>query len=114
MGKSQPSGYAFKGTRTLNVLGGLLTDSLRVALSQNWSDYVFDEAYKLPSLKEVEQYIGVNKHLPGIPSGDEVKQNSIELGAMNAKLLAKIEELTLYVLEQQKQIDRLMKKVNGN
>jgi hypothetical protein len=114
MGKGQPSGYAFKGTRTLNVLGGLLTDSIRVALSQNWSDYVFDEAYKLPSLQQVEQYIQVNKHLPGIPSGEEVKQNGIELGEMNAKLLAKIEELTLYVLDQQKQIDKLTKQVNGN
>ena len=114
LGKGQPAGYAFKGTRTLNVLGGLLIDSVRVALSQNWSDYVFDEAYKLPSLKEVEQYVIMNKHLPGIPSEKEVKQNGIEMGDITTKLLAKIEELTLYVLDQQKQIDKLSKQVNRN
>ena len=110
-GKQQPTGYVFKGTRTVNVLGGIIADSVRVALSNDWSDYVFEDGYKLTSLKELEQYVNSNKHLPGIPSKKGVKENGIELGDMNAKLLAKIEELTLYIFEQQKQIDELKKKV---
>jgi hypothetical protein len=109
LGNANPTGYIFKGNRTLNVLGGLLADSVRVALSAQWVDYVFDENYQLKSLDEVGQFIKANKHLPDIPSAAQVKQEGIELGEMNAKLLAKIEELTLYLLQQQEQINTLKK-----
>jgi hypothetical protein len=102
LGKGQPTGYVFKGTRTLNVLGGLLVDSVRVALSATWSDYVFNDDYPLMPLNELQQFISKNKHLPGIPTANEVKAEGIELGGMNAKLLAKIEELHLYILQQQR------------
>ena len=101
LGHKQPTGYTFKGNRTLNVLGGILADSMRVALSVNWADYVFDEDYALTPLDELSDYIEINNHLPGIPTTAEVKKDGIELGEMNAKLLAKIEELTLYMLQQQ-------------
>ena len=107
MGKGTPTGYTFKGTRTLNVLGGIIADSMRVALSSTWADYVFADDYKLKPLEDLAKYIKSNKHLPGVPSSDEVATNGIELGSMDAKLLEKIEELHLYILQQQKQIDEL-------
>ena len=67
-----------------------------------WADYVFDKTYRLPSLYEIEDYIKQNKHLPGIPSAAEVKQNGIDVGESHTALLKKIEELTLYVIGQEK------------
>ena len=105
-GKQQPMSYTFKGTQTLNVLGGILADSVRVALSGNWADNVFNDDYLLKPLVELENFIKINKHLPNIPTAKEVASDGIELAKMNAKLLEKIEELTLYILQQQKQIDK--------
>ena len=72
-----------------------------------WADFVFEKEYKLRTLEEVEDYISKNKHLPEIPSEPEVAENGINLGEMDAKLLQKIEELTLYLIEQNKRIDKL-------
>jgi hypothetical protein len=104
-GNKNPTGYTFKGKRTLNVIGGVLTDSVRVALSSTWADYVFDNNYKLRTLNELDNYIKTNKHLPNIPTTSDVAANGIDLGDMNKNLLEKIEELTLYIIQQQKQID---------
>jgi len=112
LGNKQPSGYSFKGTRTLNVLGGILADSVRVALSSDWSDYVFADEYSLKPLKELGNFIESNKHLPGVPSAAEVAANGIELASMNAVLLEKIEELTLYILQQQEQLDKQQEKMD--
>nr|NQU89282.1 hypothetical protein [Bacteroidota bacterium] len=76
-----------------------------------WSDYVFNEDYNLPELKEVEIFIKENKHLPDVPSEAEVLEDGVNLGEMDAILLKKIEELTLYLIEQQKEIDVLKEKV---
>jgi len=79
-----------------------------------WSDHVFYPDYELRSLSELEQYIKQHNHLPEIPSAKEVQENGIDLGEMQSKLLLKIEELTLYILQQnekmldlQNQIDEL-------
>lgn len=112
MGRSNPTGYVFKGTRTLNILGGIIADSMRVALSSNWADYVFDKEYKLMPLEELKNYVEVNKHLPNIPSAEEVKTEGIQVADMNVKLLEKIEELHLYVLQQQEQIKEQQKEIN--
>ena len=77
-----------------------------------WSDDVFDEDYKLRSLAELGNYIKTCKHLPGIPSESEVKKNGIDVADMNKRLLQKVEELTLYIIDLQKQIDELKKQVN--
>jgi hypothetical protein len=69
-----------------------------------WPDYVFKKEYNLPTLQEVEKHIKEKGHLENIPSEEEVLKNGINLGEMNAKLLQKIEELTLYVIDQNKQI----------
>ena len=75
-----------------------------------WSDFVFKKDYKLLPLKEVEKFIDENGHLPEIPSEQEVKENGLRLAEMDAKLLMKIEELTLYVIELEKKIEALEKK----
>ena len=72
-----------------------------------WPDYVFGEEYKLMSLGETEQYIKENGHLPGVPSAQEVEDEGLSLGEMNARLMQKVEELTLHVIELQKQIDEM-------
>jgi len=79
----------------------------------NWSDFVFDKNYKLNSLTEVEKFINEHKHLPDVPSASEVKENGISVGNIDAKLLQKVEELTLYIIEQNKQIQNLQKEVEG-
>jgi hypothetical protein len=76
-----------------------------------WPDYVFGDGYKLPSLAELEAFIKKNKHLPDVPSAKEVEANGLDLGDNQAILLKKIEELTLYVIEQQKQIEQMRKEL---
>ena len=95
----------------LAVNGSILAKSIRVStVATYWPDYVFSSDYELMSLEELEKYISDNKHLPGIISAAEVEsQGDIDLGEMNTKLLEKIEELTLYIIDLQKQIDKLKK-----
>lgn len=75
--------------------------------NDNWADYVFFKNYKLPTLEEVEKHIQDKGHLINIPSAAEVEANGVELGEMNKLLLEKIEELTLYVIQQEKRIKSL-------
>lgn len=94
----------------LEVNGSIKGTTLHTS-TQSWSDFVFEKNYKLLTLEEVEQHINKNGHLPEIPSEADVTENGINLGEMDAKLLQKIEELTLYVIEQNKQIQELRKEV---
>ena len=80
--------------------------------TDSWADFVFEPDYKLMSLADLETFIKTNKHLPEIPTTAEVKENGIAVGEMNAKLLQKIEELTLYIIEQQKLIEALRNRVD--
>ncbi len=89
----------------LAVNGNIKAKEIKV--ETGWSDFVFNKDYNLPTLKEVEQHINEKGHLKDIPSAEEVKENGIFLGDMNAKLLQKIEELTLYTIQQQKEISNL-------
>jgi hypothetical protein len=75
-----------------------------------WRDFVFYDSYKLKPLNEVEAFIKKNKHLPDVPSEAQVLEEGINLGEMDAVLLQKIEELTLYIIEQEKRIEELEKK----
>ncbi|MBL7800134.1 MAG: hypothetical protein JNL95_05355 [Chitinophagales bacterium] len=101
-----PAGYS------LYVESGILAEKFKCALKStgDWSDFVFDENYKLKSLDEVENYIAENKHLPDVPSAEEVVCEGIDMAKMDAKLLQKIEELTLYTIELKKEIDLLKAK----
>jgi len=87
----------------LAVAGTITAEKLKVTQS-DWSDYVFDSTYSLPRLTEVEKYIQQNKHLPDVPSAKEVEQNGIDIGNNQSALLKKIEELTLYSIQQNKQL----------
>ncbi len=86
--------------------GKLVAKQIYVTAS-NWADFVFANDYNLRKLSDVEEYYKTNKHLPEIPSAKEVEENGVSVGEMNKLLLQKIEELTIYVVEQQKQIDEL-------
>ena len=90
---------------SLYAKGGILTEEVRVALSSEWADFVFNKEYKLEPLKNVEKFIIENKHLKDVPSAKEVEKNGIELGEMNKILLLKIEELTLYLIDMNKKIE---------
>jgi hypothetical protein len=103
---SVPSGYA------LAVDGNIRTREVRVD-QDNWPDYVFEENYNLPTLQEVENHIKEKGHLLNIPSAKEVETNGLELGEMNRLLLEKIEELTLYMLRQQAEINTLKKEIKN-
>ena len=89
----------------LAVNGRIHAKEVKVDLN-GWPDFVFDNTYELMTLEEVEDYIVEHKHLPEIPGEAEVTEKGIDLGEMNAKLLQKIEELTLYLIEQNKQLKK--------
>jgi hypothetical protein len=96
------------GDYDLAVNGKIRTKEVRVETA-NWADYVFKKGYELPTLEQTEKHIKEKGHLPGIPSEAEVKAEGIEVGDMNAKLLKKIEELTLYLIQQNKKMSAIEK-----
>ncbi len=91
--------------------GTIHTKEVKVDLN-GWADYVFEKNYDLKTLEETEQYIQQKGHLPNIPSASEVSENGIQLGEMNAKLLEKIEELTLHLIDQNKKMEKMQKEIN--
>lgn len=91
--------------------GKIACKELVVVDPTKWSDFVFDKTYKLLPLNEVETFYLKNKHLPSVPSETEVKENGINTTEMDALLLQKIEELTLYIVQQQKDIEELKKQI---
>ena len=96
-------------TNKLEVNGTIRSKEVKVEASP-WPDYVFEKDYELRSLEETEAYIQKNKHLPEIPSANEIEANGLALGEMNRLLLQKIEELTLHIIEQEKRIQKLENK----
>lgn len=97
----------------LFVEQGILTEKVKVAIknSKDWFDHVFDKKYNLMPLNQLEKYIQTNKHLPDIQSTAEVMKDGLDLGKMNGLLLKKVEELTLYTIQLQKEVDALKKEV---
>lgn len=84
----------------------------RVKVQQGaWADYVFHPDYQLPSLQEVEHFVTTEKHLEGIPSEKEVVEKGLDLGEFDQQLLKKVEELTLYIIQLNKNVERLNKQV---
>lgn len=98
-------GTANPGSYKLAVNGGIHSQSVNVDLT-GWSDYVFKPEYALPSLTEVKTYIDQNHHLPDMPSEQEVIKEGIDLGEMNKLLTKKVEELTLYLIQQKEEADK--------
>jgi hypothetical protein len=99
-------GTTTTGSHKLAVEGSIGAREIKVE-ANGWSDFVFYKDYKLPSLTEVEKYIKEKGHLKDIPSAKEVEENGILLGEMNSKLLQKIEELTLYTIQQDKRLNSI-------
>jgi trimeric autotransporter adhesin len=100
---NKPTGYS------MYVQKGILTEKVKVAVvnSTNWADYVFENHYKLMPLSEVESFVKKEKHLPGVPSASELIKSGLDLGEMQAKQMEKIEELTLYMIELKKDVEKL-------
>ncbi len=114
-GNTKATGYA------LSVHGKVIAPEFTTLAIGAWPDYVFADDYKLKPLVEVKKFIADNKHLPNIPSAKEIEKNGIQLGDMSKKLMEKVEELTLYVIELseqniqlQKQFNELKKIINNN
>ena len=111
-GVSMLSALTVSGTLTVgsgfscDASGNLKVKHLKVTLT-DWPDYVFGGDHALIPLGELEAYIGEHQHLPGIPTAAEVEQEGADLGEMNRLLMEKVEELTLYIIDLQKQIDEL-------
>jgi hypothetical protein len=100
------------GTYKLYVKDGILTEKIVIAWanSAQWADYVFAPDYKLMSLTQVAHFVKANHHLPNVPAASEIVKNGLNLGEMDAKLLEKIEELTLYLIEQDFKTNDLLNK----
>lgn len=95
----------------LFVKGGILTDEIRVRINTTWADYVFNDNYKLKSLSELESYIKEHKHLPNVPSAAQIAKEGVEMGNISKIQQEKIEELTLYIIEQDKQLKLQQKEI---
>lgn len=106
---------SYPGDFNLYVRGGILTERVRVAIANSgqWADYVFENGYRLMSLHDVEKHIIYYKHLPNVPSAEQMVKSGMDVTETSAKLLEKIEELTLYMIKANKQIEALEVKVNN-
>ena len=104
-----PDGYK------LFVEEGILTEKVKVSLATtaDWADYVFASDYKLMPLEDVEKFTRENNHLPNVPSAAEMVNNGLDVAKMDAKLMEKVEELTLYLIEQNKQIELLKAEISA-
>ncbi|RXK85910.1 hypothetical protein [Filimonas effusa] len=101
-----------KPSEKLSVNGTIIAKSIKVKMtSADWADYVFDSSYRLMPLAEVSSFIKQNKHLPDVPSAKEVEKQGVDVGLTQSLLLKKIEELTLYMIGQQEQIDAEKQKI---
>lgn len=101
IGTINTSGYL------LAVAGSMIAESIKVKGVTNWPDYVFEESYPLLSLDSTAAFVRQYKHLPDMPSAKTVAAEGIDVEEMNAKLLKKVEELTLYLMEQHNMIEEL-------
>lgn len=102
----------YSGQYKLILDGKMIAEEVRIQSSGAWPDYVFASDYQLMNLKELEQSINQNHHLPGVPSALIVESEGIAVGEMQKIMMEKIEELTLYIIQQQKEIDQLKNQVN--
>jgi hypothetical protein len=114
IGTTNTSGYQ------LAVNGNAIANSLTLQLYGTWPDYIFDKSYQLLPLTDVQAYIDKNHHLPEVPSAADVARDGMNVGPMNEVLVKKVEELTLYMIElnkqlkdQQLEITKLKKKISG-
>ena len=111
------NGYVGIGTSTipadykLAVAGKMITEGVTIKLKSDWPDYVFDKSYKLMSIPDLKNYVEENKHLPDMKPAQQVKDDGMDVEETQAKLVQKVEELTLYMIRQQEKIDHLEKEL---
>lgn len=98
----------------LSVNGKIICTEVRVNLVADWPDYVFKPGYKLMPVRELGVFVDQNGHLPNIPPAAEIGKSGLEMGEMQRRMMEKIEELSLYIIQQQKEIDALKEQLNGN
>lgn len=110
--RSASSLAADNPVRSSLAVNGTIKSKKIIVSPDEWADYVFDTAYHLPDLDEVEAYIHREHHLPGIPNTAAVKRDSLDVGANQAALLKKIEELTLYSIQQDKKLSKQDKEID--
>lgn len=113
IGKTSQTNSSYK----LDVNGNVRAN--QVTVNATGADYVFDSSYHLPSLDSLSDYIRLNHHLPGIPAAKKMQKNGMNVGEVYTKLLAKMEEMTLYIVNLQHEVDtlqtenKLLQKVSG-
>lgn len=105
IGTNNTAGYK------LAVAGNMIAAKIKVKSQNNWPDFVFEPSYKLPTLQQLESFIKENNHLPDMPSAKEALEQGIDLGDNQAKLLQKIEELTLYIIDQNKKLEAVQQQL---
>ena len=112
-GKVLIGNAATPGNYKVYIEQGIMAERVKVALKSTsyWADYVFAPDYKLMPLEDVEKFVSANQHLPNIPSAEEVVKEGIDMATMDAKLLEKIEELTLYLIEIKKENEALKARI---
>jgi hypothetical protein len=97
----------------LSIRGKLMCEEMKVQLTADWPDFVFQDNYRMPTISELDKFIKLNHHLPGMPPAVEVEKNGgFHVGELQLKMLQKIEELTLYLIEQDKSIKQLKEENN--
>jgi hypothetical protein len=97
----------------LSVRGNIIAEVMTVQAYASWPDYVFGKDYKLMPLDQLEQSIRKNNHLPNVPAAADIEKNGINLGDMNTRLMEKVEELTLYIIDLNKKNNALAEKVEN-
>jgi len=109
------NGFVGIGTTTplakLSVNGNILANEIKIKTNIEVPDYVFDPTYQLPKLSAIEEYVKTHRHLPEIPSANEIQKDGVDLTQMNLTLLKKVEELTLHAIDNEKKRKELEDKV---
>jgi hypothetical protein len=100
-------GNTFATNYKLSVNGKIICTEMRVNLVANWPDYVFKDGYKLMPLAKLSEFVSQNGHLPNVPSAGDIEKSGMDVGEMQRLMMEKIEELSLYIIDQQKQIQEL-------
>lgn len=111
-GKVSVNTNSMNTSYSLCVKGGILTDKVKIIHSSDWPDYVFASDYLLMPLSDLKAFVTEKHHLPDVPTENDIMTEGIEIGDMQGILLKKIEEMTLYILQQQEQIDKLEQRIN--
>ena len=104
-------GTTTTGTNKLAVEGTIAARKIKVTQASTWPDFVFDSAYHLPALEELNNYVKVNKHLPDVPSASDVQKDGQDVGEMNRLLLQKVEELTLHLIKEHERNEKMEQQI---